>query len=141
MNSFEASFIAGDGLADSWRHRRSTVRCMRYLRATELHEAQRHEVDEALNPPLALILAAAGTYIASYAGLQRLRQLRARPLVVQLAACLPAGAVLCLGGLCRSHALLRRLMDRDPHGALAVELRASCGEVAGGVAAEAAGRS
>mmetsp|Transcript_113341 Transcript_113341/g.354483 ORF Transcript_113341/g.354483 Transcript_113341/m.354483 type:complete len:170 (-) Transcript_113341:20-529(-) len=128
MGSLEGYEI-GDGLAESWRHRRAVVRCMRYLRATQLDEAQQQEVDDALNPPLSLILGAGGVYAVAFAGLRRtVRGLRARPLVLQLAACAPAGAFLCLGGLCRSHALLRSLLARDPQGALATRLRPTCGE-------------
>mmetsp|Transcript_55577 Transcript_55577/g.172208 ORF Transcript_55577/g.172208 Transcript_55577/m.172208 type:complete len:145 (-) Transcript_55577:20-454(-) len=139
MSFFEVDLFGGDGLAESWRNRRATVRCMRHLRAVELDPSLRQEVDEALNPPMPLILAGGGVYAAAYAGLLRTRRLQGRPLVVQLAACAPAAAVLCLGGLCRGHALLRRLLERDPGGALASDLRAACGELAAPGAAIAAG--
>ncbi|CAK0792559.1 unnamed protein product, partial [Prorocentrum cordatum] len=69
---------------------------MRHLQgpaAPGLDAAQRHRLDDVLNPPTGLVLGAAGVYLATFLGLRRASaQLRARPLVLQLAACAPAGA-------------------------------------------------
>ncbi|CAK0792560.1 unnamed protein product, partial [Prorocentrum cordatum] len=81
---------------------------MRHLQgpaAPGLDAAQRHrepdlkkeglplQLDDVLNPPTGLVLGAAGVYLATFLGLRRASaQLRARPLVLQLAACAPAGA-------------------------------------------------
>merc|ERR1740129_1498302 len=130
MGSFDGIGLGGDALAESWWHRRAVVRCMRQLRGAQLDEAQQQEVDEALNPPLGLIVSAGGTYVSTFAGLRRFsRSLRARPLVLQMVACAPAGLILCLGGLCRSHALLRSLLSQDSQSGVSMELRTTCGEV------------
>eukprot|EP00930_Biecheleria_cincta_P061081 TRINITY_DN46651_c0_g1_i1.p2 TRINITY_DN46651_c0_g1~~TRINITY_DN46651_c0_g1_i1.p2 ORF type:complete len:131 (+),score=30.15 TRINITY_DN46651_c0_g1_i1:143-535(+) len=111
-------------LASSWRNRVAIVRCMHSLKDTavreEMNELQRQQVDEALDPPMGLIAAAASAYLASYAGLRK--PLRARAAILQLAACGPAAVVLCLGGLCRSQGLVRSLLQGGATGQVAVAL-------------------
>mmetsp|Transcript_27458 Transcript_27458/g.60087 ORF Transcript_27458/g.60087 Transcript_27458/m.60087 type:complete len:122 (+) Transcript_27458:67-432(+) len=111
---------------------RAVVRCMRYLQAAELNEAERREVEEALNPPLSIAVGAGTAYGASFIGLRRWSpQLRARGLLLQLAACIPAGLVLGVCGLQRSHWLLQNLLRRDAPGGvgLSADLRSRCPEI------------
>merc|ERR1712113_303163 len=102
---------AGNGVLESWSQRREVLNCMRFIQSSEgtkllsdKYIAAEKEVHEALDPPMPLILGAASVYAATFVSLRH--ALRARPLVLQLAACMPAGATLCLGGLCRCHGLL-----------------------------------
>eukprot|EP00439_Symbiodinium_sp_Y106_P033580 s5644_g4.t1 len=99
----------------AWSQRLAIVRCMRTLRAPEVRqkmdELQQKQVEDALDPPMSLILAAAGAYGGAYAGLRG--PLRSRPLLLQLAACGPPAVVLSLGGLYISHRLLKSLLTRD----------------------------
>eukprot|EP00928_Gymnodinium_smaydae_P090364 TRINITY_DN74184_c0_g1_i1.p3 TRINITY_DN74184_c0_g1~~TRINITY_DN74184_c0_g1_i1.p3 ORF type:complete len:162 (-),score=32.04 TRINITY_DN74184_c0_g1_i1:146-631(-) len=103
-------------LVESWQRRSAVVSCLRHLRgagASGLTPVEQEEVAAALDPPLALIVAAGGVYAATFVGLRRsVAQLRARPLLLQLAACLPAGAFLCTGGLFRSYGSLRSIVQR-----------------------------
>ncbi|CAE7398925.1 unnamed protein product [Symbiodinium sp. CCMP2456] len=113
----------------AWNQRFAILRCMRTLRAPEarqkMDELQQKQVEDALDPPMSLILTAAAAYGAAYAGLRG--PLRSRPLLLQLAACGPPAVVLSLGGLYISHRLLKSLLMRD--GALTRELRSHCSEL------------
>mmetsp|Transcript_726 Transcript_726/g.1011 ORF Transcript_726/g.1011 Transcript_726/m.1011 type:complete len:144 (-) Transcript_726:61-492(-) len=135
--------MAGHGFLDSLRHTGGVVRCMRYVHgpATEaglVDETDKQDMEEALNPPMVIVAGAAaayaGTNVALRYGMPRL--LRTRPLVLQLAACVPAGLILFAGGLSRCHSLLRVLArDRGSSAEsgssgpspLGRELRARCG--------------
>ncbi|CAJ1427242.1 unnamed protein product, partial [Effrenium voratum] len=102
-------------MAEAWWHKVAIVRCMRTLQVPKVRdkmdEWERRQVDDALDPPTSLIFAAAGAYGATFVGFRRL--LKARPLLLQLVACGPAAATLCIGGLLISHRLLGDLLKRD----------------------------
>ncbi|CAE8598251.1 unnamed protein product, partial [Polarella glacialis] len=88
-------------LTRSWQSKGAIVRCMRYLTGPDARDVmddhQRLQVDEALDPPVGLIAAAGSVYALTFAGLRK--PLRARQVLLQVLACGPAAAVLCLGGL------------------------------------------
>mmetsp|Transcript_70460 Transcript_70460/g.198738 ORF Transcript_70460/g.198738 Transcript_70460/m.198738 type:complete len:152 (+) Transcript_70460:54-509(+) len=137
-------WVSGSGsLVDSWRHRGGIVRCMRYLhgpaaQAGIVDDGDKYNMEESMNPPLALIAGAAATYVSANMGLRRaVPSLLTRPLVLQLAACAPAGFLIVLGGLSSCHSLLL-VLARPRGGAadgagdaaspLGRELRARCGD-------------
>ncbi|CAE7318606.1 unnamed protein product [Symbiodinium pilosum] len=125
----EAYVGEAGNVVKAWSQRAAIIRCMRTLRAPEvkqkMDELQQKQVEDALDPPMSLILAAAGAYGSTYVALRR--PLRSRPLLLQLAACGPPAAVLCMGGLCIGRRLLKDLLSRDS--ALTQELRPHCSEL------------
>lgn len=114
--------------ADVW-HKAAIVRCMRFLQVPatreKMDESERKQVDDSLDPPTSLIIAAAGVYAGTYASFRRV--LRARPLLLQLVACTPSAVTLCMGGLFISQRLLKDLMKQN--GPISVELRTRCSEL------------
>ncbi|CAL1134740.1 unnamed protein product [Cladocopium goreaui] len=119
--------------ADVW-HKAAIVRCMRFLQVpatrekmdeSERKQASSGKVDDSLDPPTSLIIAAAGVYAGTYASFRRV--LRARPLLLQLVACTPSAVTLCMGGLFISQRLLKDLMKQN--GPISVELRTRCSEL------------
>eukprot|EP00435_Cladocopium_sp_Y103_P020212 s1031_g4.t3 len=101
--------------ADALWHKAAIVRCMRFLQVPatreKMDESERKQVDDSLDPPTSLIIAAAGVYAGTYASFRRV--LRARPLLLQLVACTPPAVTLCMGGLFISQRLLKDLMKQN----------------------------
>eukprot|EP00927_Polykrikos_kofoidii_P068336 TRINITY_DN63706_c0_g1_i1.p1 TRINITY_DN63706_c0_g1~~TRINITY_DN63706_c0_g1_i1.p1 ORF type:complete len:157 (-),score=23.98 TRINITY_DN63706_c0_g1_i1:58-498(-) len=108
----------GSVLPESLRHAPAVMRCMRYLQTdsakAKLSIVEKQEVDAALDPPLPLVVCSGVVYGCFFVGLRRASsQMRARPLVLQMASCLPAAALLCMGGFWQCRGMLRGIMQRS----------------------------